>query len=347
MTLRTTNRAAAPSRRRDAAVLIASAGAGAFVATLPTLSIQVALLLGAAASTVTVVMIRAGAVLNPAWVIVAWLYLIAPIGWVVSQMGVGLSPASLLVVAPAPFVLTALFMKPRSRDRVVLLVPLVVLLVLAALSLTWSPEATYGADKLNLWILTGFLPAAFIVVLAPASSGVFWKLIAATALITALGLILFGADTLLYPGRRIIFDSNPIWLARAAFIGALVLLFGPFPRLAKITLTPVMIVGGLLTVSLGPAVGFAVGAWAGAAEKLRCSEQADRRVVLGWGALGLVLCLSAATVLVGVLTPASPALARLVLDDPNVTSRAGIPRCGGVRCSPKRRSSGSASAASP
>ena len=320
--LREASRATGPSKRLGTFFLIATGGAGAAVASLPTIAIQTAVLLGAALSTVTFLMARTRGTLNAAWIVVAWLYLVGAIGQVLVQAGIGLSAAALLVVAPSPFVLTALFRQPQTRDRLILLTPLILLVLLAGVSLTWSAEASIGGAKLNVWILTGLLPAASILVLAPGSPSVQWKLIVAAAFVSAIALILFGTDSPLAPGRTTLFDANPIWVARATFIGALVVLFGPFPTLVKVGMTPVMIAAGLLTVSLGPFVGLLVGAWAGVAEKLRCADRTDRRLAIGWAGLGLIGGVAAVVVLVGVLDPSSYAVARLVVGDPNVIGRA-------------------------
>jgi O-antigen ligase len=308
--------AAAPSPR-DAFLVGASGGAAAIVAVLLTLAMQVAIVLGAAVLTAIMMMARAGRVLNPALLIVAWLYLLGPIGSLLSQAGIGLSTFALLVMAPSPFVLAALAMRPQSLARLLLLAPLLLLLLLAGLSLGWSADPPYGVEKLTLWTLTGLLPAAFILVLAPGSSGVSWRLIGAAAFVYALGLLVFGASSALYPGRAIVFDTNPIWEARAAFVGALVVLFGPFPSVAKLGMAPVMILAGLTTVSLGPAIGLVVGAWAGVAETLRCAGGADRRVALGWVALVLLTGLAVVVLLSGALDP----MLAHVANDPNVGSR--------------------------
>jgi O-antigen ligase len=263
-------------------------------------------------------MARAGKVLNPAWLIVAWLYLSGPIGILLSQAGIGLSTAALLLMAPSPFVLAALVIRPQSLARLLLLAPLLLLLLLAELSLGWSADPSYGVEKLTLWTLTSLLPAAFILVLAPGSAGVSWRLMGAVAFVYALGLLVFGASSALYPGRATLFDANPIWAARAAFVGALVVLFGPFPSVAKLGMAPVMILAGITTVSLGPAIGLVVGAWAGVAETLRCAGGADRRVVLGWAALALLTGLAVVVLLSGAL---DPMLARLA-SDTNTSSRA-------------------------
>jgi len=83
-------------------------------------------------------------------------------------------------------------------------------------------------------------------------------------------------------------------------------------------MAPVMIVAGLTTISLGPAVGLLVGAWAGAAETLRCTDRRDGRVAVGWIALLLLTGVALVVVLSGVLDP----LLIRVADDPNTSSRA-------------------------
>ncbi len=287
------------------------------VAVLPSLVMQLAVVVGAFAVMAGVVIARAGRVLNPAWLIVAWLYLLGPIGSLLNQFGIGLSAAALVLLAPAPFVAAAVFARPQVLGRTVVLAPLALLLALASVSLWWSPDASYGIEKLTLWTLTGFLPAAFIVLLADARSGVDWRLIAGAALLYALGVLVFGAGTPLTSGRATLFGANPIWVARATFIGALVVLFGPFPRFVKLTIAPVMIVAGITTVSLGPAIGLVVGAWAGAAEALRCAGRHDRRVAVGWACLLIVAVLAVEVALSGALDP----MLTIVATDPNTTSR--------------------------
>lgn len=309
--------AAAPSPR-DTLLVGASGVAAAIVAILSTLAMQVAIVLGAAFVAASMMTARAGRVLNPAWLIVAWFYLLGPIGSLLSHAGVSLSAATLVLLAPSPFVLAALVMRPESLARLRLLAPLLLLLLLAGLSLGWSEDPQYGSAKLTLWTLTALLPVVFILVLAPGSSGVSWRLIGGAGIVYALGLLVFGAPSSLYPGRAILFDANPIWEARAAFVGALVVLFGPFPSVAKLVMVPVMILAGLTTVSLGPAIGLVVGAWAGAAETLRCSGRTDRRVAVGWAALASLAGLALVVLLSGALDP----LLAHVADDSNITSRA-------------------------
>jgi O-antigen ligase len=317
-TLRTSRYSAAAPSPRDALLVVASGSAAAIVVILPTLAMQLAIVLGAAAVTVAAMMARAGRILNPAWLVVALLYVLGAIGSLLSHAGIGLSAPALVLMGASPFAIAALVIRPESRARLLLLAPLLLLLLLAVLSLGWSEDAQQGSAKLTLWTLTALVPVAFILVLAPGPSGVSWRLIGGAALVYALGLLVFGASSPLYPGRAILFDSNPIWVARAAFVGALVVLFGPFPSVAKLVMAPVMIVAGLTTVSLGPAVGLVVGAWAGAAETLRCSDRTDRRVKVGWAALASLTGLAAVVLLSGALDP----LLAQVANDPNTTSRA-------------------------
>ena len=282
-----------------------------------------ALALAAAAAALTMVVSRAGRALNPAWVIVPWLYLIGPIGLLLGLVGGGsISPVVLLVVAPAPFALATLVTRARVRRRLILLLPLALLVAFAALSLTWSASAAYGTEKLNIWVLTCILPAVFVLILADGTTRVSWKLIAIAAFASALGLVLFGVASESYPGRPTLFDENPIWAARAAFVGALVVLFGPFPTIARLCMPPVMIVAGLLTGSLGPFLGLAFGGWAGAVELLRSADRTDGRVALGWAALATGTAIAIAAALIGPLIPEVEALIELVTNDQNVTSRA-------------------------
>ena len=304
--------------RRGLLLVGATGGIGALFALLPTLALQAALVAGAAVVAGSVLLTRAGRILNPAWLIVAWLYLLGPLGRLLSQAGIGLPTASLVLIAPVPFVVAALLMRPQSLQRLVRLAPLGILLALAGLSLMWSPDPSYGFDKLSLWVLVGVLPAACILILAPGTSGINWRLIAGAAFLYALALLMFGEATPLSPGRATILDANPIWAARAVFVGALVVLFGPVPWLAKVIALPVMIAAGLTTVSLGPAVGLVVGAWAGVGETLRCGNRRDPRVAAGWVAFLLVTGIAVVVYLSGVLDPILSGVA----SDPNTSSRA-------------------------
>ena len=303
---------------RYALLIAASGGAAAIVAVLPSLTLQVAIVCGAVIVAASLMMARAGSALNPAWLIVAWLYLLGPIGSLLSHAGIGLSTAALVLVAPSPFILAGLVILPRLPARLLLLMPLLLLWLLAGLSIGWSADPQYGVEKLTLWALTCLLPAAFILVLAPESSSVSWRLIGGTAFVYALALLIFGAATALNPGRATVFDANPIWAARAAFVGALVVLFGQFPSVVKLGAVPVIILAGITTVSLGPAIGLVAGVWAGVAETLRCGDRTDRRVALGWATLALLTALAVVLLLSGAL---DPTLARLA-NDPNTSSRA-------------------------
>jgi hypothetical protein len=316
-------RPTAETIRRGILILVVSAGAGALLAVLSSLAFQVALILAAAAAVATVVMVRTGRVLNPAFVIVAALYLIGPIGTILRQGGIGLSTVAVVMLAPSPFVLAALYTRRDSLDRFASIWPLAVLIVLGGVSLLWSPSPDYGLQKLEIWILAGLVPAAFILILTVASSRILWGVIALAACIAALALIGFGESSPLYPGRLALFGDNPIWTARAAFIGALVAVFGPFPRSAKWIMTPILIIAGLLTVSLGPVLGFLIGAWAGAVQLLWNAGRASDRARLGWIVLGIVTgCLLVVLLADTMFGGDASILAKVVVNDPNVTGRA-------------------------
>jgi hypothetical protein len=279
--------------------IVASAVVGVLVPLLPALSNQLAVVFAAATVSATLLLSGAHRVLNPVWIIVPWLYLVGPIGVFLLSAGIGLSPAAVLTLAPAPFALAAVIMRPASLDRIVFLAPLFALVIYAVLSLAWTPAPVTGATKLNHWILAGILPVAYILVLTPASSGVSWPVIGTVAFISTVALIVVGSDSALYPGRASLLDANPIWAARAAFIGALVVLFGPFNKWIKVGVAPIIILGGLITVSLGPALGMIAGVWAGVAASLRIADRSDRRTAIGWAALGLVTATGLAIVVVG------------------------------------------------
>jgi hypothetical protein len=276
---------------------------------------------GAVVSVASAVLARTGRLLNPAWIIVGTLYLADPLASMARQYGIEVPTFGLMILAASPFVLMAALTRPHVLDRLVLLTPFLLLVLLAVMSLLWSSTTSYGLETLNLWILTGFVPAVFIAVLDPASNRVSWPLVAGAAFVYATTLILFGADSALYPGRFVLFDTNPIWVARAVFVGALIVILGPFPTPAKVVMASVMIVAGLRTGSLGPAVGLVVGLCAGAVEMIRCAEPADRRRWIGWAGFGLGLgaALTGALFLFGAMDTLDPNAA-LGADD--FTSRA-------------------------
>jgi O-antigen ligase len=307
--------------RRVVLVAIAATLASVALAAIPSIAFQVAIVLAASALLVAVVSVRLGKTLDAAFVVVALIYLVGPIGTLLR--GLGLSTVALLVLAPAPFVVTALSMRPAARSHVAYLAPLAFMLTLAAVSLLWSPSPGYGLEKLGVWILSGILPAAFIVVLASAAPGERWGVIATAAVISGLMLVAVGQTSGLYPGQVTLYGDNPIWTARAAYIGAIVVLFGPFPWVAKAVATPIVVGAGLLTVALGPLVGFAAGFWFGVAEWLRGRERQTDRVGLGWVALAVLSGVGLVVVLADAFFGGNASiLARVFVNDPNVTGRA-------------------------
>jgi O-antigen ligase len=150
-----------------------------------------------------------------------------------------------------------------------------------------------------------------------------WGAIAVAAFVSAAALLVFGSASPLYPGRLSLFDDNPIWTARAVFIGALVATFGPFPRGARLIMVPVLVLAGIVTVSLGPLLGFAAGVWAGIAETLRSADRRTDRLGLGWVVLGLVSGLALVVLLADAFFGGDASiLARVLVNDPNVSGRA-------------------------
>ena len=114
-----------------------------------------------------------------------------------------------------------------------------------------------------------------------------WSIILSAALISSVAYLVFATPTPEFPDQPVLLGGNPIWAARAAYIGALVALFGPFPRWVPLLVVPIFVMNGLLTQSLGPAVGFLVGAFAGVVEALRRADPHHRLVPVGWATLGL------------------------------------------------------------
>ncbi|HTC85674.1 MAG TPA: O-antigen ligase family protein [Candidatus Acidoferrum sp.] len=308
------------ARSYGAYLAVGAVAAGAIVVSLPSLAIQLVAVAGAGMFAAGVLLARLGRVLNPAWVILAGIYLIAPVGTVLLGLNIGVSTAIALTLAPGPFVLVAVITHPWLWRRLVLLTPLLALLAYAGLSLAWSPDAAYGSEKLTTWLLTSLVPVAFIILLVPESPKIGWWLVGGAAFIYATWLLVFGQYTDLFPGRLVIFGTNPIWEARAVFIGAVVVIFGRFPLIVRLVSVPVMVLAGLLTVSLGPALGLVVGVWAGAGNTLRRADRTDPRVGLGWAIFGLTTGLGLVLFIADTFGTGTSILATLG-SDPNISSR--------------------------
>lgn len=276
--------------------------------------LEAPLVAGAAFLSFALVLAGLRAALPPGWVIVGLLYVLAPLGALFRQIdssGLVLVSALMMIL---PFVVSAVVTSPNILGRLPLLAPFVALVALGLASLTWSPAGAYGLDKLILWITTGIIPAGFVLVLASASRYVGWSPIVLGATATAAATLLF-ADTSSYPPT--LFDTNPIWASRGAFIGVLVVLFVRFPMVVKVIAIPIMVVAGVSTASLGPLLGFVAGLVAGAVVALRHGGLGTRRVALGWAGLLGGLVTAGIVVVSGVADP----LLASVYDDPNVEAR--------------------------
>lgn len=302
--------------------MLAAAGAGITFAAIPSIGLQVALVIGLSASTLSLLMARAGRQLDPAWVIVSLLYLVSPIGGIVRQAGLGISTVALVVLAPAPFVLMTLFARSDSRAQLIRLTPFALLVLYAGLSLAWTPSPGPGVEKLFVVILTSFVPAAFVLVLVTGPDRVSWWLIAVVSLLSALALIVLGEYSPLYPDRLSVFGDNPIWTGRAAFLGALVLMFGPFRWVVRAVGIPVLVAAGLLTVSLGPAIGLAMGVLAGVVVALFRASRANRRVFPAAVGLGLLCGFGLIFVLGDAFSGSGSIFSKVFVSDPNVAGRA-------------------------
>ncbi len=265
-------------------------------------------------------MSRSSRVLNAAWVVVLTLYLLDVGGLILTALH---SPVPMVVVvgvAPVPFVIAALWLRPESRERLVLLAAPLAIMALGGLSLAWSPDPEYGTRKLSLWLVTGLLPCVSMLVLVSPDRPIAWRVVSIIAFIYAVAALTVGTTTL-FPGRLVIFDANPIWVARAAFVGALATLFGPIPNRWKLLLLPPMLLAGHLTDSLGPTLGLFVGIVIGVAETIRTSAFTRRRARLGLAALAVVVAVAGMAGL-AVAVSAPPAALAPIVGDPNVSSRA-------------------------
>jgi O-antigen ligase len=172
--------------------------------------------------------------------------------------------------------------------------------------------------RLSVFLFTGLAPAGYALVLMVARRSIDWRLVGLAALAGAFALIAIGAVTSEYPGRLVVFGANPIWIARAAFLGALIMVWGPFHPLLKLVTIPVLVFAGLETLSLGPAVGFLVGSTAGLLVALMGRDFRDRRVQAGWA----VLCLAIGTAVMLVLAGAGANLLEGAVEDSDNASRA-------------------------
>ena len=159
-----------------------------------------------------------------------------------------------------------------------------------------------------------------MLVLASPTRPVAWRWIAAAGFVYAVVLLAIGT-TSLYPGRLIFFDANPIWVARAVFVAALVAIFTPLPIVVRLVLIPPMLLAGHLTDSLGPAVGLVLGLGAGIAVSIRIADLSRRARVLAWSLLGVGFAIGL-TVAVTVASTTPTTSFATVVNDPNVTSRA-------------------------
>jgi len=292
-------------------------GVGTLVPRLPSPSYGVLAMLAASAITLSTVLARLGRTLDPAFVVIAATLLAVP--WGLANL-YGVIPPAAAIVGLTPFVVAALWIRPRARQQTLLLVPLLLLGLLAAISLAWSLDPDYGREKLTLWLFTGLMPAAFVLVLTASSMRVSWALILAVSVLTSIYFLLMAEPTGEYGHQPTVFGWNPIWSARVAAVGALIALFGPFPKWVRILALPVFLAHAWATGSLGPPVGLALGVVAGLVETLRLRQPGDGRVSVGL--LGIFIVLGS-VVLVFMTGLLEPVLAP-VTDDPNVIGRTGL-----------------------
>lgn len=291
-------------------------GVGVVVPSLPLLY-SVLAMLAASAIALSVALARMGRTLDPAFVVVATTLLVLPWGLLELFRFV---PIPVVILGLAPFVLAALWISPRARHQTVLLAPLLLLALLGAISLAWSFDPAYGWQKLSVWLFTGLLPAAFVLVLAASSKRISWTLILAASVLTSVYFLIAATPDPEFGGTPTIFGWNPIWSSRVAAVGALVALFGPFPPWLRVLALPIFLMHGWVAGSLGPPLALALGVGAGMMETLRLREASGRRANVGllgiWLVVGAVLLVFLTGLIEPVLSP--------VTDDGNVTGRADL-----------------------
>lgn len=291
--------------------------AGVLVTVINELFLQLAAIGALTALLIALALTRAGGVLNAAWPIVVWLYLLGPIGSGAALLGLDLSAGVVVLLGIAPFPIFAAAARPRILSALARLLPIALLAAIAILSLAWSSEPAYGMSKLALWLATCILPAAFIVMLARATT-VSWRLIAGIGFAYVVILLLFGAETATYgAGRPTIFGANPIWVARAAVIVAIVGAFGPFKLPMRLALLVTGTIGAVMTGSSGPVAGLVAGILAGAAVEVRRRGWGDWRTLLACICLLGVAAMLLVAVMLGLLDRAVDDS----LADPNTLSR--------------------------
>lgn len=292
---------------------------GAGIAVLPTSGAQLTALGAVLLGVATTVLALARRTLNAVWVIVVALLLIDPLGLVATQLALPISIVLVISGLPVPFALIGLWQDATARVRLARIAPLVALVALAAVSLVWSADAVDGFRKLGLWVLLGVVPAGAILILASPARPPAWPTLVLAAGAFAVALLLFGT-TDIYPGRLTFEGGNPIWMARATFLGALVAAFAPGHRAVRAAALVPLLVAGLMTNSLGPTLGLVLGAGAGAFEAIRIAPARGGRTWLRLSALGVVVAMGTALALAVVAD--TPEHLTPLFEDPNVTSRA-------------------------
>ena len=175
-----------------ALVACAAVGATLSIVLVPTLGAQVALVAAVALAILCLVAARAGHVINAAWVPIGAIYLIDVGSVFLTQVGSPVPMVTVAALAPIPFV------SPRSGSirtpagACTCWRPFSCCVGLAGLSLVWSADPDYGLRKLTLWLLTGLVPCAAMLVLASPTRPVAWRWIAVAGFVYAIVLLAIG-----------------------------------------------------------------------------------------------------------------------------------------------------------
>ena len=105
----------AGDRRLVVYVIGAAVGAAILVVLLPSLLLQAVVVVGAWAMSMSLLLVRLGRSLDPAWVVVTAVYLLGPVGALLLEFGIGLPTLAGMALGFAPFVIAAAWVRPLSR----------------------------------------------------------------------------------------------------------------------------------------------------------------------------------------------------------------------------------------
>ncbi|HRP08875.1 MAG TPA: O-antigen ligase family protein, partial [Gemmatimonadales bacterium] len=177
----------------------------------------------------------------------------------------GAAAGILVALAGLAGVIVLALRGPRAAlERVLPTWPIVTFLAWCALTLAWSPDPSYGWEK--LFFAVAKVSAFGVLVLGALGPGRSYDLrpVLWCGLAAALLVILAGAPSFDYPGRWTFGAMNPIWTGRIGWtlcLAAMVVPGGRIPARSIFLLAGGAV--GMMSASRGPAIAFlvALGLW--------------------------------------------------------------------------------------